>query len=75
MVRRNMAKVHYALTHLGEILNGLSRGLDMSILDDGKRRAVRHRSFRSSPPARRSASCMPSNSPGSEFTLAARRSR
>jgi acyl-CoA reductase-like NAD-dependent aldehyde dehydrogenase len=35
MVRRNMAKVHYALTHLGEILNGLSRGLDMSILDKG----------------------------------------
>src|SRR6516225_7655169 len=32
MVRRNMAKIHYALTHLGEILNGLSRGLDMKIL-------------------------------------------
>src|SRR6188768_2120619 len=35
MVRRNMAKVHHALTHLGEILNGLSRGLDLSILDSG----------------------------------------
>src|SRR4051812_29012364 len=35
MVRRNMAKIHYALTHLGEILNGLSRGLDMKILDSG----------------------------------------
>ncbi|MBI5773081.1 MAG: aldehyde dehydrogenase [Verrucomicrobia bacterium] len=35
MVRRNMAKVHYALTHLGEILNGLSRGLDLSVLDHG----------------------------------------
>jgi acyl-CoA reductase-like NAD-dependent aldehyde dehydrogenase len=35
MVRRNMAKVHHALTHLGEVLNGLSRGLDMSILDKG----------------------------------------
>jgi acyl-CoA reductase-like NAD-dependent aldehyde dehydrogenase len=35
MVRRNMAKIHYALTHLGEILNGLSRGLDLSILDSG----------------------------------------
>src|SRR5204862_2865750 len=35
MVRRNMAKVHHALTHLGEILNGLSRGLDLSILDKG----------------------------------------
>jgi acyl-CoA reductase-like NAD-dependent aldehyde dehydrogenase len=35
MVRRNMAKIHYALTHLAEILNGLSRGLDLSILDRG----------------------------------------
>ena len=35
MVRRNMAKIHYALTHLGEVLNGLSRGLDMSIIDRG----------------------------------------
>lgn len=35
MVRRNMAKIHYALTHLGEVLNGLSRGLDFSILDRG----------------------------------------
>ncbi|HSH92920.1 MAG TPA: aldehyde dehydrogenase family protein [Roseimicrobium sp.] len=35
MVKRNMAKLHYALTHLGEILNGLTRGLDLSILDNG----------------------------------------
>jgi len=35
MVRRNMTKIHYALTHLSEILNGLSRGLDMSIIDRG----------------------------------------
>jgi acyl-CoA reductase-like NAD-dependent aldehyde dehydrogenase len=35
MVRRNMAKIHYALTHLGEVLNGLSRGLDLTILDRG----------------------------------------
>ncbi len=35
MVRRNMAKIHYALTHLAEILNGLTRGLDLSILDKG----------------------------------------
>jgi acyl-CoA reductase-like NAD-dependent aldehyde dehydrogenase len=35
MVRRNMAKIHYALTHLAEVLNGLSRGLDLSILDSG----------------------------------------
>ena len=35
MVRRNMAKIHYALTHLPEVLNGLSRGLDMGIIDRG----------------------------------------
>ncbi len=35
MVKRNMTKVHYALTHLDVILNGLSRGLDLSILDSG----------------------------------------
>lgn len=35
MVRRNMAKIHHALTHLGEVLNGLTRGLDLTILDRG----------------------------------------
>lgn len=35
MVRRNMAKIHFALTHLRFVLNGLSRGLDLSILDRG----------------------------------------
>lgn len=35
MVRRNMAKLHHALTHLGGVLNGLSRGLDLGILDRG----------------------------------------
>jgi len=35
MVKRDMAKIHYALTHLDEILNGLTRGLDLSILDTG----------------------------------------
>jgi acyl-CoA reductase-like NAD-dependent aldehyde dehydrogenase len=36
MVRRNMAKIHYALTHMQEILNGLSRGLDFTIIDHGQ---------------------------------------
>lgn len=35
MVCRNMAKIYHALTHLGEVLNGLSRGLDFSIIDHG----------------------------------------
>ena len=36
MVKRNMAKIHYALTHMPEVLNGLSRGLDFTILDKGR---------------------------------------
>jgi acyl-CoA reductase-like NAD-dependent aldehyde dehydrogenase len=35
MVRRNMAKIHFALTHMAFVLNGLSRGLDLTILDRG----------------------------------------
>jgi hypothetical protein len=35
MVRRNAEKIHYALTHMREILNGLTRGLDLGILDRG----------------------------------------
>lgn len=35
MVRRNMDKVAYALMHMSTILNGLSRGLDLGILDTG----------------------------------------
>jgi hypothetical protein len=35
MVRRNMAKIHHALTNLRTILNGLTRGLDLAILDNG----------------------------------------
>ena len=36
MVKRNMAKIHYALTHMPEVLNGLSRGLDFTIIDKGR---------------------------------------
>ena len=35
MVRRNMAKIHHALTNMRAVLNGLTRGLDLSILDRG----------------------------------------
>jgi len=35
MVRRNMAKIHHALTNMRTVLNGLTRGLDLSILDKG----------------------------------------
>jgi len=35
MVRRNMAKIHYALTNMRTILNGLTRGLDLATIDRG----------------------------------------
>ena len=35
MVRRNMAKINHALTNMRTVLNGLTRGLDLSILDKG----------------------------------------
>src|ERR1700722_11432400 len=35
MVRRNMAKIHNALTHMETILHGLTRGLNLSVLDTG----------------------------------------
>ncbi|HYF34098.1 MAG TPA: aldehyde dehydrogenase family protein [Prosthecobacter sp.] len=35
MVKRNMAKIHYALTHMAEIINGLSRGVSFDIIDKG----------------------------------------
>lgn len=35
MVKRNMDKIHYALTHIELILNGLTRGINFSILDQG----------------------------------------
>ena len=35
MVRRNMAKIHQALTNMKTVLNGLTRGLDLGIIDKG----------------------------------------
>lgn len=35
LVRRNMAKIHHALANMGTVLNGLTRGLDLAILDRG----------------------------------------
>lgn len=34
-VRRNMAKVHGVLAHVDEVLRGLTRGLDLGVLDRG----------------------------------------
>ncbi len=35
MVRRNMQKIHYALTHMSTVLNGLTRGLPLEVIDRG----------------------------------------
>jgi acyl-CoA reductase-like NAD-dependent aldehyde dehydrogenase len=35
MVKRNMAKINHALTNMRTVLNGLTRGLDLAILDSG----------------------------------------
>ncbi|MHB8521624.1 MAG: aldehyde dehydrogenase family protein [Limisphaerales bacterium] len=35
LLRRNMAKIHFALTNMNTVLNGLTRGLDPTILDRG----------------------------------------
>jgi acyl-CoA reductase-like NAD-dependent aldehyde dehydrogenase len=35
MVRRNMEKIHYALTHMQTVLNGLTRGLPLEVIDTG----------------------------------------
>ncbi|MDB6148697.1 MAG: aldehyde dehydrogenase [Chthoniobacter sp.] len=35
MVRRNMAKIHFALTNIRTVLNGLTRGLPLDVIDRG----------------------------------------
>jgi acyl-CoA reductase-like NAD-dependent aldehyde dehydrogenase len=58
MVRRNMAKIHQALTQMGAILKGLTRGLDLAVLDAG---AAGRLSFY--PATTALGLVMPSNSP------------
>ncbi|HEY0455583.1 MAG TPA: aldehyde dehydrogenase family protein [Verrucomicrobiae bacterium] len=35
LIRRNMTKIHGALTNMRPVLNGLTRGLDLAIIDTG----------------------------------------
>ncbi len=62
LVRRNMEKIHFALTNMKTVLNGLSRGLDLSILDrgSGEQSGVRLSFF---PTTQALGLVMPSNSP------------
>lgn len=62
MVKRNMAKIHHALTQMKGILQGLTRGLDLAILDRGF--GEQNGSLMSFyPTARALGLVMPSNSP------------
>jgi acyl-CoA reductase-like NAD-dependent aldehyde dehydrogenase len=36
MVRRNMEKIHHALTHMRTIIHGLTRGLPLEVIDRGE---------------------------------------
>ena len=62
MVRRNMEKIHLALTKMQMVLNGLSRGLDLSILDSGSGEQFGTR-LSYFPTTRALGLVMPSNSP------------
>ncbi|MGD1084598.1 MAG: aldehyde dehydrogenase family protein [Verrucomicrobiota bacterium] len=62
MARRNMAKIHDALTHMQTVLSGLTRGLDPAVLDNGVSRQFGARlSFY--PTTQCLGLVMPSNSP------------
>jgi acyl-CoA reductase-like NAD-dependent aldehyde dehydrogenase len=62
-VRRNMAKVHGVLSRVDEVLHGLTRGLDLSVLDEGVGNRDGHMvSF--FPRADALGIVLPSNSPG-----------
>lgn len=61
MVRRNMAKIHDALTNMESILHGLTRGLDLSVLDEGYAQNGIPLSFY--PTTQALGLVMPSNSP------------
>lgn len=62
MVHRNMDKIHYALTQMEKILNGLTRGLDLEIIDRGfgEQHGIRLSYY---PTTQALGLVMPSNSP------------
>src|SRR5882672_3711423 len=62
LIRRNMLKIHDALTQMKAILNGLTRGLDLAILDRGFGEQF-GTSISFYPTARALGLVMPSNSP------------
>ncbi len=57
LVRRNMRKIHGVLSQMGEVIAGLTRRLDLSVLDSGRRPNRTASCSVSSRAAIRSASC------------------
>ncbi|MCC6389354.1 MAG: aldehyde dehydrogenase [Bryobacterales bacterium] len=63
MVRRNMMKIHGVMAEIGSVLSGLTRGMDMRVLDDGHGDAGGHAvSFY--PRGYNLGAVLPNNSPG-----------
>jgi acyl-CoA reductase-like NAD-dependent aldehyde dehydrogenase len=63
LVRRNMAKIEGVLAEMGDVLTGLTRGLDLSLLDEGLGEAGGHAvSFY--PRGHSLGVVLPNNSPG-----------
>ena len=63
LVRRNMKKVHGVLAQVGTVLAGLTRGLDLSVLDRGEG-VVEGRAVSFFPRGDTLGVVLPSNSPG-----------
>lgn len=63
LVRANMSKVHEALTHLSDIVRGLTRGIDPSVIDAGFGE-INDTAVSFYPTTEALGMVMPSNSPG-----------
>ncbi|HZI17426.1 MAG TPA: aldehyde dehydrogenase family protein [Pyrinomonadaceae bacterium] len=63
LVRRNMEKIRSVLAEMGEVLGGLTRGLDLRILDEGFGTAG-GRAMSFYPRAQSLGAVLPNNSPG-----------
>lgn len=63
LCRQNMAKIEAALVNMASILDGLTGGLDLRVLDDGYGRRDGH-TVSYAPRARRFGAVLPANSPG-----------
>jgi acyl-CoA reductase-like NAD-dependent aldehyde dehydrogenase len=63
LVRRNMQKIHGVLSQMGEVIAGLTRGLDLSVLDTGVGESD-GRLFSFFPRGHSLGVVLPNNSPG-----------